>query len=183
MMARINGLVTGMVVKLSKSETRDVVIDHELHGVTPEMIDAWWPLMGDTERYRLWHPGDHVWARMEIEEEEGRTVLTHCVLEKIGGVPSLLSLRLEDPETISIPRQYSHVVAGSSLDRKGVPYAWVQHQYEEMPGGTRMRSTFRIPARSPGFFEKGLRKHNREEMARFPEFLPGLLEEVGWEPA
>jgi hypothetical protein len=174
MLARANGLVTDWVVRRSKSETRDLVIDHELLGVTPEMIDAWWTMMGDTEHYRLWHPKDHVWARMEVEEEGEKTILTHCVLEKIGGMPSLLRLRLEDPNALSIPKEYSHVVAASSLDRNGAPYAWTLHQYEEMSGGTRMRSTFRIPAKAPGFFVKGLRKHNQEEMAQFPVFLPGL---------
>jgi hypothetical protein len=159
------------------------VIDHELAGVTPEMIDAWWAIMSDTERYKLWHPKDHVWAKLEVKEEGGNTVIIQHVLEKIGGMPSLLSLRLEDPDTISIPKEYSHVVAGSSLDRNGVPYAWTQHQYEEMPGGTRMRSTFRIPAKAPGFFVKGLRKHNQEEMGQFPKFLPGLLEEINKVPA
>jgi len=182
-LARINGLVTDWVVKRSKSETRDVVIDHELLGVTPEMIDIWWTIMSDTERYKLWHPKDHVWAKLEIEEEGGKTVITQSVLEKIGGMPSLLRLRMEDPDTIPIQKDYNHVVAASSLDRNGVPYSWVQHQYEDMPAGTRMRSTFRIPAKAPGFFEKGLRKHNQEEMGQFPKFLPGLLEEIGRESA
>jgi hypothetical protein len=182
-LALINGRVTDWVVKRSKSETKDLVIDHELAGVTPEMIDAWWAIMSDTERYKLWHPKDHVWAKLEVKEEGGNTVIIQHVLEKIGGMPSRLSLRLEDPDTISIPKEYSHVVAGSSLDRNGVPYAWTQHQYEEMPGGTRMRSTFRIPAKAPGFFVKGLRKHNQEEMGQFPKFLPGLLEEINKVPA
>lgn len=176
--ARVNEMVVGWVVKMSRSETKDLVIDHELPGVTPRMIDAWWPLMGDTERYKLWHPKDHIRARLDIGEEEGRTVVTHCVLEKIGGIPNSLRLRLEDPDTIPIPRRYAHVLTGSCLDRKGVPYAWTQHEYEEMPGGTRMRSTFRIPAKAPGFFVRGLRKHNLEEMGRFPKFLPGLLREI-----
>jgi DAPG hydrolase PhiG domain len=177
-LARINELITNRVVKRSKSETKDIVIDHELLGVTPEMIDMWWGIMSDTERYKLWHPKDHIWAKLEVKEEGGETIITQHVLEKIGGMPSLLHMRPVDPNTLSIPKQYSHVVAGSSLDRSGVPYAWTQHQYEEMPGGTRMRSTFRIPAKSPGFFVKGLRKHNQEEMGQFPEFLPELLGKI-----
>ncbi len=177
-LARINGLITNRVVKRSKSKTKDLVIDHELPGVTPEMIDTWWVIMSDTDNYKLWHPKDHIWARLEVKEEGGKTIMTQHVLEKIGGMPSLLSLRMEDPNTISIAKEYSHVVAGSSLDRSGKPYAWTQHQYEEMPGGTRMRSTFRIPAKAPGFFVKGLRKHNQEEMAQFSAFLPELLDKI-----
>jgi DAPG hydrolase PhiG domain len=176
-LAKINGFFTNWVIRISKGETKDLVIDHEIVGVTPEMIDMWWAIMSDTETYRLWHPKDHIRASLEINEEAGKTVLTQHVLEKIGGIPSLLHLRMEDPSTISIPKKYSHIVAGSSLSKSGTPYAWTLHQYEEIPGGTRMRSTFRIPAKAPGFFVKGLRKHNQEEMAQFSKFLPKLYEE------
>ena len=39
-------------------ETIDLVVDHELHGVTPEMIDWWWDNM--EKGYPLWHPEDHI---------------------------------------------------------------------------------------------------------------------------
>ena len=175
--ARINYLITNLFIKISKSKTKDIVIDHELPGVTPQMIDIWWFIMSDTEIYKLWHPKDHIWAKLEIKEEEGKTTATQHVLEKIGGIPSLLHLRLEDPNTISIPKEYSHVMAGSSVNNSGTPYAWVIHQYEEMPGGTRMRSTFRIPLMAPGFFVKALRRHNQEEMSQFSKFLPQLYKE------
>ena len=38
--ARINGWVTDFVVRISKSETKDLVVNHEIPGVTPEMIDT-----------------------------------------------------------------------------------------------------------------------------------------------
>ncbi|MBN1363747.1 MAG: hypothetical protein JW976_02985 [Syntrophaceae bacterium] len=174
LIARINGLVTDFVVRISNGETKDLVVTHEISGVTPEMIDAWWFLMSDTEIYKLWHPGDHFWARLETKEEDGKTTFTQHVLENIGGIPTLLHIRVEDPNMISIPKEYSHVFAGSSLNESGVPYAWIVHQYEEMPGGTRMRSTFRIPAKAPGFFVNALRRHNREEMSQFSKFLPQL---------
>ncbi len=175
--ARINNLITDIFIKISKSKTKDIVIDHAIPGVTPQMIDIWWFIMSDTETYKLWHPKDHIWAKLEIKEEGGKTTATQHVLEKIGGIPSLLHLRLEDPGAISISKEYSHVMAGSSLDDTGTPYAWVIHQYEEMPGGTRMRSTFRIPAKAPGFFVKALRRHNQEEMSQFSKFLPELCKE------
>src|SRR4030042_1612715 len=105
-LARINGLITNRVVKRSKSKTKDLVIDHELPGVTPEMIDTWWVIMSDTDNYKLWHPKDHIWARLEVKEEGGNTIMTQPDLEKIGVMPSLLSLRMEDPNTISIAKEY-----------------------------------------------------------------------------
>ena len=175
--ARINGLVTDFVVRISRSETKDLVVNHEIPGVTPEMIDAWWLIMSDTENYKLWHPKDHFWARLEIREEAGRTTMTQHVLENIGGVPSLLHIRMEDPNSINVPKEYSHVFAGAGLDKSGIPYAWIIHQYEEMPGGTKMRSTFRIPAKTPGFIVGALCRHNQEEMSQFSKFLPKLYRE------
>jgi hypothetical protein len=177
-LARINGRVTELVVKRSKGKTKDLVIDHELAGVTPEMIDTWWVVMSDTDRYKLWHPKDHVWAELEVKAEAGQTVVIQHVLEKVGGMPSLLNLCLEDPNTLSIPIDMDHAIGGSLLDSYGNKYAWTLHQYEEIPGGTRMRSTFRIPTKAPGFFVKGLRKHNIEEMGQFPKFLPELYKEI-----
>ena len=172
--AFVNGLVTNFVVRISKSETKDLIVDHEIPGVTPEMIDAWWFIMSDTKNYKLWQPKDHFWARFEIKEENGKTTFIQHVLENIGGIPSLLHIRAEDPNTISIARNYSHVFTGASLNSAGIPYAWIVHQYEEMPGGTKMRSTFRIPAKAPGFFVSALKKHNLEEMGEFSRFLPEL---------
>jgi hypothetical protein len=175
--ARINGLVTNFVVMISRSKTKDLVINHEIPGVTPEMIDIWWLIMSDTETYRLWHPKDHFRARLEIKRESGKTTATQHVLENIGGIPSLLHLRFEDSNTIPIPKEYGHVFAVSSLDKSGIPYAWIIHQYEEMTGGTKMRSTFRIPDKTPVFFVSALRRHNQEEMSQFPKFLPKLCQE------
>lgn len=176
--ARINGWVTAFVVRISKSETKDLVVNHEIPGVTPEMIDTWWFIMSDTETYKLWHPKDHFWAKLEIQEEKGKTTFIQHVLENIGGIPSLLHIRAEDPNSITILKEYSHVFAGSSLNESGIPYAWIVHQYEKMPGGTKMRSTFRIPVKSPGFFVKALRRHNIEEMAQYSKFLPKLYKEI-----
>jgi hypothetical protein len=38
-----------------------------------------------------------------------------------------------------------------------------------------MRSTFRLPGKTPVWFEKALRRHNVEEMAQFEVFLPELF--------
>jgi len=41
--------------ELLKSETVSLVIEHELRGVTPEMLDWWWDNM-DNDNYKLWNP-------------------------------------------------------------------------------------------------------------------------------
>ncbi|MFX0049437.1 MAG: DAPG hydrolase family protein, partial [Candidatus Hermodarchaeota archaeon] len=47
------------ILKNSGGKTIDLVVDHELPGVTPEMIDWWWDNIDSSERYKLWHPDDH----------------------------------------------------------------------------------------------------------------------------
>lgn len=175
--ARAFNIVLYSIARWSKGETVDITIDHELRGVTPEMLDWWWLNMGDTKRYRLWHPKDHISAQWEISPEEDPFHATQLALEKIGGLPALLRIRLEDPGSILTTQTYSKAMAGCVLDGKDNPVTWIVHEYEPMPGGTRMRSTFRLPAKAPRFFREQLRKHCKEEMAQFPVFLPQLYME------
>jgi len=51
---------------------------------------------------------------------------------------------------------------------------FVCHEFKETPEGIKMRSTFRLPAKTPKRFVEALRKHNRSEMGNFPKFLPKL---------
>jgi hypothetical protein len=166
-----------LIARMSKGETVDITIDHELQGVTPEMLDWWWLNMGDTERYKLWHPKDHISAQWEVSPEEDPFRATQLALEKIGGLPALLRIRLTDPSSILTSLTYSNAMGGCVLDEKDNPITWIVHEYESMPDGTRMRSTFKLPAKAPRFFREQLRKHCREEMAQFPVFLPQLYKE------
>jgi hypothetical protein len=160
----------------SKPETMDLVIDHELIGVTPEMIDWWWMNMVNSDYYKLWHPEDHVSIEWEVPPvRKGNIGAVHIAEEKIGDSPvTKLHIRVVDPATSPIVATYSHVRATCMIDANGNPATWIVHEYESQPGGTRMRSTFRLPADSPKQFVDALRKHNKEEMGQFPKFLPGL---------
>jgi len=167
------------MMSTSRGKTRDLVVHHELKGVTPEMIDWWWDNIDTTERYRMWHPESHLsfsWEAMEGDEHAGRI---HCVNEMIAGVAITLRIRWEDPDRIAIARIYSHANAACTLNNENEPMSWVLHEYEAAEWGTKMRSTFMLPAETPDWFIEGLRKHNEEEMAQFPVFLPALYEKVG----
>ncbi len=171
------GNVAAMVMRVTARRSHgkmiDLVIEHELPGVTPEMIDWWWDNIDTTERYRMWHPASHL--RFEWEREcDGHLGRIHRVTEKIGAFPTTLRIRWEDPESVPVERVYGHVNAGGVLDNNDQPLSYLVHQYESMPGGTRMRSTFLLPEKTPKWFIEGLRKHNREEMAEFTRFLPEL---------
>jgi len=164
------------VVKESGQETVDLVIEHELGGVKPEMIDWWWGNIDSTERYRLWHPQDHLFFEWEVPPTRGKHLGSiHVVVEKFGDTPpTRIRIRSEDPASVPVPTTRSHVFAGSVVDREGKPLLWIVHEYEEAPYGTKMRSTFRLPAKMPSFILEALRRHNREEMEKFTRFLPEL---------
>lgn len=174
-MSRKSFQVMEEIAKASQSETVDLVIDHELKNVTPEMIDWWWGNIKNTERYKLWHPEDHVSFEWEKLPEKGKIGAIHRVIETIK-VPTLLRIRWEDPNLHPIKASYDHVIAGSILDSKDNPLSWIIHEYEAMENGTRLRTTFRLPAKVPKWFIIALRKHNIEEIGEFSRFLPELYE-------
>ncbi|MFX1410527.1 MAG: DAPG hydrolase family protein [Promethearchaeota archaeon] len=162
------------ILKMSKGETMDLVVNHILHGVTPEMINWWWDNIDTTERYKLWHPRDHQSFQWEISPKESHIGAIHRVVENIG-LPTMLRIRWEDPSSSEIPIEYAHALAGSILDRNDNPTSWVLHEYESIENGTKLRTTFRLPARVPKEFIAALRKHNKEEMGEFVNFLPRLF--------
>jgi hypothetical protein len=170
---KLSGERMRVTSRRSRGETIDLVVEHELPGVTPEMLDWWWDNIDSTERYRLWHPQAHLAFKWERKCER-HVGTVHEVTEKIGDSPATLRIRWEDPDLLPIERVYEHANAGSVLDEADEPMSWLMHQYKSIPGGTKMRSTFRLPASAPEWFIEDLRMHNIEEMGQFPSFLPEL---------
>ena len=93
--AKIAYYITKRTVKASNSETIDLSVDHELENVTPEMIDWWWDHIDTTERYKLWHPKDHISFKWEKSPENGHVGAIQCVIETVK-VPTMLRIRWED---------------------------------------------------------------------------------------
>jgi len=164
------------VLKRSKGETIDLVVEHELHGVTPEMIDWWWDNIDTTERYKLWHPEDHKSFEWEVSPKKGHVGAIQHIVENIG-LPTMLRIRWEDPSSSPIPIEYNHALVGSTLDREDKPISWILHEYELIENGIKLRTTFRLPAKIPNFIIEALRTHNLEEISEFANFLPKLYEE------
>ncbi|MFX1568204.1 MAG: DAPG hydrolase family protein [Promethearchaeota archaeon] len=165
--------------KKSNNETIDLIVEHELLGVTPEMIDWWWDHIDNSKRYRLWHPEDHKSFKWEVSPEDvnGHVGAIQRVVETIEGRPTTLRIRWEDPNSIPIKAEFKHKNAGSVLNDKDKPMSWVLHEYYSIPDGTFLRSTFRLPAIIPNSFIEHLRKHNKEEIGYFTVFLPKLYEQ------
>ena len=153
-----------------------LVVNHELRGVTPEMILWWGGHIDNSERYRLWHPEDHISFEWEVPpSKSGHFGAIHVAEEKIGRSPPIkIRIRYVDPATSPIRTTYPYVAAGCSLGPNDEPRGWSCHELKPEPWGTRMRSTFRLPANIPKEALEALRRHNIREMGRLPEFLPEL---------
>jgi hypothetical protein len=162
--------------KISKGKTIDLVVDHELLGVTPEMIDWWWDHIDSSDRYKLWHPNDHKSFEWEVSPKQGHVGAIQRIVENIGR-PTMLRIRWEDPNQSPIQIEYCHALVGSTLNQDNEPMTWLLHEYEEIENGTKLRTTFRLPAKIPKPFIEAIRKHNIEEMSEFTNFLPKLYEE------
>jgi hypothetical protein len=166
--------------ELLKNKTTSIVIEHELPGVTTEMLDWWWDNM-DNETYRLWHPQDHIALEWQIPPgRAGHVGAIHMACECISNVPAhILRIRWEEPVAALSPTVYSHVNVGSPLGPgpDDIPLGCVVHEYDETTYGTRMRSTFTLPEAVPAHFLEYLRQHNIAEMGQFPVFLPHLYKQ------
>ena len=164
------------ILKNSKGKTIDLVVDHELLGVTPEMIDWWWDNIDTSDRYKLWHPEDHKSFEWEVSPKKGHIGTIQRIVENIG-LPTMLRIRWEDPSQSPIPIEYNHALVGSTLDDDDMPMTWLLHEYEKFENGTKLRTTFRIPAKIPKPLIEAIRKHNIEEISEFENFLPELYDE------
>ncbi len=157
-----------------------ITANHTLQAATPEMLDWWWDHIDTTERYRLWHPTDHVSFEWVVPPTlNGHVGAIHRVQEFFNGTPAegpvALEIRWEDPTQAET--HYSHVLLATGRGvQESMQNATLMHEYEEMPNGTRMRSHFWFPSQAPEPALAALYQHNRQEMARLPAFLPWLYQ-------
>jgi len=162
----------------SNGETVDLVVDHELNGITMEMLN--WFFKNVSRYYKLWHPEDHISEEWIDEAEEGPPAGSiRIAREKFGDLPFCdLRLRTEKPGDSPFTYIYNEDIKWSSiLSPENKPIGCITHESKQEPFGVRMRSTFRFPAKTPQWLIDAVHKHNQEEMGRFPEFLPELYRE------
>ena len=150
----------------------EIRANHEIQGVTPEMIDWWWDHIDTTDRYKLWHPVDHHSFEWLVSPAQGHIGAIQRIVESFGGMAAPpIEIRWEDSKRASA--EYNHVLLASST-MNGERAADLMHEYEEAPYGTRLRTHFHFPPGPPEEFIKAVYQHNKEEMGYFSTFLPDL---------
>ena len=93
-------------------------------------------------------------------------------VQKFGDLP-VCELRMRQEDSAENPFEGAEGSGWSSfLGNDDVPYGCATHVIKAAPYGTHMRSTFRWPSKTPQWLLDAVRKHNREEMAQLPKFVP-----------
>lgn len=165
-----------------------LTVTQEIRGIDTQMLAWWWDHIGDTARYRLWQPIDHVsfeWtvppnspdlrydigAVQKAKEYIGKTALT---LNITGADPKLVlpPVPLVDPD-------YFHATADLTLLAGLLPSNLLTHQWRPNASGDGviLSSTFVNTALArilnPTFFDD-LGSHALREFQMLPYFLPRL---------
>ena len=82
-----------------------LTVVQDIKGITPEMLDWWWDHIGNTERYRLWQPVDHVtfeWTVAPTQPDFKYDIgAVQKVKEYIG--KSALTLNITGADPLALP--------------------------------------------------------------------------------
>ncbi|MDP3898997.1 MAG: hypothetical protein Q8Q62_20185 [Mesorhizobium sp.] len=170
-------------------------IRHDVvRGVTPRMLDWWFRnLEGDIvfggrryNRYRFWHPGDHVHASYAKRLPDGSIGPGARIrlIEVLGRNPRFLVDTVTHIERLD---EGGYIHKPEFHGRTGV--ARMEYSFARVPGGTLYENCLIVGAQSPwlrpinplvarfGFpREQGAAwlRHNIEEVGMFENFLPAL---------
>jgi hypothetical protein len=175
-----------------------IVVDHIIPGVTTEMLDWWWVNM--EKGYELWCPEEHKGFKWEVKPPLGGHIgAIQIATESIDYGP-VRDIHIEwlDPNKGTPDHKefwtYKHLLAAGATRPGAPPWVMLSHQYEEIPGGCKMRSCMHIPSGMPPGADPGKsapgpmpphpsgkhpsgggwRVHNIAEVSTFKAFLPAL---------
>lgn len=134
--------------------TKKVIVNQEIIGITPDMLDWWWDNIDTTSRYRGWHPTAHVSFRWQVPPSQPDRLdysvgAVQLVREYIGPYANNLLITWLDPSEAEGKVEYEHwIVAKTDLkELSGILPQRLIHEYQtnETGNGIVMRSTFTVP--------------------------------------
>ncbi|RZL00783.1 MAG: hypothetical protein EOP36_14330 [Rubrivivax sp.] len=166
-----------------------LVIEQEIKGITAEMLAWWWDHIGDTARYRLWQPIDHVsfeWTVPPNSPDEHYDIgAVQKAKEYIGKSALTLNIKGADPAASPPPPvpltgdDYFYARTDLTLIAGLLPSNSLVHQWRPNASGDGviLTSTFVNTALARvlnvTFFED-LGSHALREFQMLPYFLPRL---------
>ena len=166
-----------------------VVVDQEIKSLTPDMMNWWWDNMGNTDRYKRWHPTAHVSFEWLVPPSNPNNTTysvgaVQRVDEYLGKYKNVLLITWLPKEDAADRVEYEHwLYAKTDLDGlSGIMPQKMTHEYQTNAAGDGivMRSTFDVPFFldwvMPGFTSE-LGKHALQEMQCLQYFLPTLFAE------
>lgn len=155
----------------------EIMLHHELHGVTVPMISWWFDNIDTTDRYKLWDPKNHLKFEWVIDpHKNGHISAIHKVTQKMAGVPMSMSFRYTEPDGYDRTEGYDHVITADycgllvgKIIRSSYIYEWKETEY-----GVLVNSRYILSGWVPRWACKAIYDHDYPEQKRFQDFLPDL---------
>lgn len=165
-----------------------LTIVQEIKGIDSQMLSWWWDHIGDTARYRLWQPVDHVSFEWTIPPNSPDLQYDIGAVQKakeyIGKTALTLNIKGADPRVTPPPVEllepaYFYASTNLTLLANVLPDNSLTHQWRPNAtgDGVVLTSTFVNTALAlvinPTFFDD-LGSHALREFQMLPYFLPRL---------
>lgn len=155
----------------------EVMLHHELHGVSSPVISWWFNNIDTTERYKLWDPQNHLKFQWVIDpHQNGHVGAIHKVTQKMAGISMSMSFRYTKPNEKERTLGYDNVITADfcgflvrKVIRGGYIYEWKETDY-----GVLINSRYILFGWIPKWACKALYNHDYPEQKRLQEFLPAL---------
>ncbi len=145
-----------------------------------KMIDWWFGYAGDTEKYKLWHPHDHLVGDWDEHWRPGHYIgASHLVHEYIGDEIAKLRITFREPSDFLDTTKFTEanvgaVVCGNvGLLEEDVQMGYLMHFVRDTDFGCEMRSRFWLPG-AEEMMARDLMQHCIEEMGNLGDLLPDL---------
>lgn len=145
-----------------------------------KMIYWWFGYVGDTEKYKMWHPHDHLIGDWDEHWKPGHYIgASHLVHEYIGGEIAKLRITFREPSNFFDTSKFPEAKVGAAVcGNIGLLEADVQlghliHFVRDTDFGCEMRSRFWLFKAKEGM-ARDLMQHCIEEMGNLGDLLPNL---------
>lgn len=149
-------------------------------GCTGKVIDWWFGYAGDTEKYKMWHPTDHIIGDWDNLWKPGHYIgASHLVHEYIGGDLVKLRITFREPSDFFDTSRFKEAKVGAAVCgnigflEEGIQIGNLIHFVRDTDFGCEMRSRFWLYAADEKL-GRALMQHCIEEMGNLADLLPGL---------